>query len=168
MELATAGLFQARWTDKIHDEWIDNLLDKRKDLSRPQLERTRALMDSAVLDCKVSDYEYLIPTITLPDSDDRHVVAAAIHAKADAIVTFNIKDFPATELQKYNLEAIHPDDFIQYQFHLDGGAKVLIAAQRCRSRLRNPPKSPEDYIETLRTQSLPKTADELTPFAAII
>ena len=45
-----------------------------------------------------------------------HVLAAAIHSSADAIVTFNLKDFPKQELGKYNIEAIHPDDFIFYQF----------------------------------------------------
>jgi predicted nucleic acid-binding protein len=109
IQLATAAMFRVKWTDQIHEEWIRNLLNNRSDLSRTQLERTRSKMNAAVRDCLVSGYESLIPVITLPDENDRHVVAAAIFARADAIVTFNLKDFPAPNLAKFNLEAIHPD-----------------------------------------------------------
>jgi Uma2 family endonuclease len=51
-------------------------------------------MNSHVRDCIVEKYEYLIPTLTLPDPNDRHVLAAAIVGSADVIVTFNLKDFP--------------------------------------------------------------------------
>ncbi len=78
MHLATTDLFRAKWTNEIHQEWIRNLLKNRKDLTLSQLERTRDLMNSHVLDCLVEDYSYLIPTIDLKDKDDRHVVAAAI------------------------------------------------------------------------------------------
>jgi predicted nucleic acid-binding protein len=91
MRLALTDLFKARWSDDIHDEWITALLrETKKDGSQRYkkdiLYRTRDLMDKGVRDAKVSGYEYLIPLIALPDPDDRHVVAAAIHAKADAIV----------------------------------------------------------------------------------
>jgi hypothetical protein len=45
------------------------------------------------------------PTLTLPDADDRHVLAAAIRAEADVIVTFNLGDFPAETLKRYGIEA---------------------------------------------------------------
>lgn len=115
LQLATAQIFRAKWTERIHDEWIDNLLRARADLTRPQLDRTRRKMNSAVRDCLVTGYETLIPTIELPDDSDRHVVAAAISARADAIVTFNLRHFPTAKLTPYNLEAIHPDDFLAYQ-----------------------------------------------------
>jgi hypothetical protein len=58
------------------------VLRDRPDLSRGQLERTRDLMDSRIDDARVSGYEHLIDTITLPDPNDRHVLAAAIHGEA--------------------------------------------------------------------------------------
>ncbi|HVM79005.1 MAG TPA: PIN domain-containing protein, partial [Stellaceae bacterium] len=106
LQLATANLFRAKWTGAIHDEWIRNLLAARPDLDPATLARTRELMDKAVPDSLVTGYEYLIPTIELPDPNDRHVVAAAIHARADAIVTSNLLDFPNGSLAPYNLEAI--------------------------------------------------------------
>lgn len=167
LELATAELFQARWTDKIHEEWIESLLADRPDLERGRLYRTRDLMNKAVMDSLVTGHEHLIAAITLPDPDDRHVVAAAIQAKADAIVTFNLTDFPANALAAYNLEAIHPDDFIKYQLGLNP-ASVLAAARACRKRLQNPPITVDAYLEKLRAQSLPKSVDDLYGYAAVI
>lgn len=99
MSLALTGLFRAKWTAAIHEEWIGNLLRNRDDLTRPQLERTRDLMDRAVPDALVAGYEELIDPLTLPDPDDRHVLAAAIRGRADVIVTSNLKDFPETALK---------------------------------------------------------------------
>ena len=54
MHLAVSDLFRARWTTRIHEEWIRNLLAKRRKLTRAQLERTRDLMDASVPDCLVT------------------------------------------------------------------------------------------------------------------
>jgi predicted nucleic acid-binding protein len=167
IQLATANLFRAKWTDQIHAEWIDGLLAKRRDLRREQLERTRDLMNRAVSDALVSGHDYLIPTIELPDPNDRHVVAAAIRAHADAIVTVNLRDFPIAAIARYNLEVIHPDDFISFQADLEESA-VIIAAQTCRMRLKNPPKTPEEYLAILQQQELPKTVAILRRYATIL
>ena len=167
IELAAADLFQAKWTDAIHDEWIRNLLANRRDLSVERLQRTRDLMNLSIMDCLVYGYEHLIPAVSLPDENDRHVIAAAIHCHADAIVTFNLKGFPGDELSKYNLEAVHPDEFIRSLFDLNDSA-VVIAAQRCHKKLRNPPKTAEEYLDTLLRQSLPKTVGALRPYTEVI
>jgi hypothetical protein len=80
MHLALADLFRAKWTDEIHDERTRSVLENRPDPTREQLERTRELMNGHVRDCLVIGYEVLIPELTLPDPDDRHVLAAAIIA----------------------------------------------------------------------------------------
>src|SRR5690554_5628503 len=87
MRLSVTGLFRARWTDRIHDEWIEAVLRNRIDLQREQLDRTRQLMDNAVPDCLVTHYEGIEGTLQLPDPDDRHVLAAAIKCSAGTIVT---------------------------------------------------------------------------------
>jgi hypothetical protein len=112
MNLAITDLFRAKWTDDIHDEWIRNVLKNRPDLTKERLRRTRDLMNSHVRDCLVIGYQDLIPSLTLPDVNDRHVLAAAIVARADVIVTYNLKDFPATILEQYGIEAQHPDEFL--------------------------------------------------------
>lgn len=168
MQMASTDLFRARWTDEIHDEWMRNLLANRPDLKRADLERVRDLMNLHARDSLVSGYDRLIDAIrNCPDPDDRHVIAAAYHCRADAIVTFNLRDFPVTALEPYGLEAIHPDDFVRTQFDLDL-ARVLEAVRTCRRRLRNPPKSVSDYLDILEAQSLPKTVGELRRYASIL
>lgn len=157
MRLALTDLFGARWTDDIHDEWIRNVLAARPDLTLKQLERTRELMNAHVRDCVVEGYRSLIPGLELPDPDDRHVLAAAIRANASVIVTFNLKDFPAAQVEQYGVEAQHPDEFITHLIDLNQ-AKVCAAAEEQRRSLRNPPKTVEEYLETLLTQGLPQTA----------
>ena len=104
-------LVQARWTDEIHDEWIRNL-SKNEGIPVEQLLRTRRLMDDAVLDCLVTGYQPRIPNLTLPDPNDRHVLAAAIECAADVIVTKNLDDFPQAYLNQFGVEATHPDEFV--------------------------------------------------------
>lgn len=112
MQLAKQDAFQARWSDDIHAEWITSLLADRDDLTPNQLARTRALMDQHVPDALVTGHVDLLPSLTLPDPNDRHVLAAAIVGGATVIVTFNLKDFPAGELAPYECRAVHPDDFL--------------------------------------------------------
>src|SRR2546430_3319191 len=82
IRIAQAGLVQAKWTEQILDEVFDSLQKDRPDLEPAKLDRTRVLMIRAVRDCLVTGYEPLIPSVSLPDPDDRHVVAAAIRAQA--------------------------------------------------------------------------------------
>ena len=166
LRLAITGLFAAKWTDEIHDEWTRNLIGNRPELEEP-LKRTRTLMDNAVPDCLVTNYESLICGLTLPDEDDRHVLAAAIKAGAQIIVTFNLKDFPDEILNTYDIEAMHPDSFIEHQLTLQQGL-VISTVKRHRAELKNPPKSAEEYLDTLSAQVLVVTADLLHEFIDLI
>lgn len=156
MELALTDLFRARWSEDIHREWIRSLLENRADLSEDQLLKTKKMMDSHVRDAVVTGYENLIPSLTLPDSNDRHVLAAAIRCGASVIVTTNLKDFPDHALEIYDIEAQHPDEFILYLLDLQP-ARVCAAAEKQRQRLRNPPIEPERYLDNLLRQGLSKT-----------
>jgi predicted nucleic acid-binding protein len=98
IRVAQSGLVQAKWTDGILDEMFAALHRHRPDLDQHKLDRTRALMATAVRDWKISGHEPLIDSLKLPDPDDRHVLAAAIKARAQVIVTSNLRDFPAVEL----------------------------------------------------------------------
>ncbi|WP_018952670.1 PIN domain-containing protein [Thioalkalivibrio sulfidiphilus] len=167
MRLALTDLFRARWSDMIHDEWMRNILAQRPDLKPEDLERTRSLMNSHVRDCLVTGFEHLIPSVELPDPDDRHVVAAAIHSGASLIVTFNLKDFPAEQLQRYNLAAQHPDDIIFDLLDLHP-ARVCEAAANHRRSLKNPPKTADENLDTLLKQGLTQTVGLLREWKVAI
>ena len=167
LNLALTDLFAARWTEHIHDEWIENLLAKRPTLAREKLERTRRLMNEAIPDSVVAHYEPLIEGLELPDPNDRHVLAAAIKTGAQIIVTFNLKDFPAAYLEPYGIEAIHPDAFVEYQMTLRESA-VVTAAKAQRANLKKPPISAEQLLETLAAQGLVVTAERLAEFKDLI
>ena len=160
MRIALSDLIHARWSAAIHEEWIRNVLVVRPDLSRSQLERTRTLMDSHVRDALVEGYESLILQLDLPDPNDRHVLAAAIHAQAGVIVTFNLRDFPAASLTPYGITAQHPDAFLLELIELDP-TRVCAAAAAQRQSLHNPPKSQEEFLDIMRQQGIPRTVMRL-------
>ena len=165
MRLALTDLYRARWSDQIHEEWINTVLRNRPDLSRAQLERTRSLMNAHVRDALVDGHQSLIPALKLPDPDDRHVLAAAIKCGADLIITFNLDDFPEHVLASYGLGACHPDLFPVDQLNLDA-ERVCMAMRQHRASLRNPPKSVEQYLVTLEEQGLSRFSQAVQHYAA--
>lgn len=167
MWLALSGRFRARWSARIHDEWARNLLANRPDLAHEQIDRTIALMNSAIPDALVTGYEPLIDGLKLPDVDDRHVLAVAIRCGASVIVTFNEKDFPSSALEPFGVEAQHPDAFIEYLFDLDQAA-VVAAARQARTHLQNPRIDVDRYLDTLFRQGLVQTSKSLRQYRSIL
>ncbi len=131
LHLAEAGIFRARWTDDIHEEWITNLKERFPKIPIEELQRTRGLIDATVPDCLVRSYRSIAKALQLPDPNDAHVLAAAIKAGAQVIVTFNKRDFPPETLDEYDIEAQHPDDFILYQKEENLGL-VIEKLRECR------------------------------------
>ena len=153
IQLASDGLHRAKWSDRIHDEWIRNVLKNNPNLTQEKLEKTKQLMNAAVLDCVVNGYEEIEPSLSLPDLDDRHVLAAAIVSSSDVIVTFNIKDFPRENLDSYGIEAQHPDKFICHLLELNRD-NVINSVARIHGRLKNPPFSVNEYLSILERQGI--------------
>ena len=138
-----------------------------KDLSRAQLERTRSLMNAYVRDALVDGHQSLVPALELPDPDDRHVLAAAIKCGADLILTFNLDDFPEQALTIHGLGACHPDLFLVDQLNLDA-ERVCMAMRQHRARLKNPPKTVEEYLTTLEEQGLSRFSQAVRHYAAAL
>jgi hypothetical protein len=153
MELALTDLFRARWTNDIHAEWIRSVLANKPDIAEDKLLKTRDLMNAHVRDAVVTGYESLIPGLSLPDENDRHVLAAAIRCQASTIVTFNLRDFPSEALAPWDIEAQHPDEFIANLIDLHP-IPVYLAVERVRQRLNNPPMDFDKYLEMLFRQQL--------------
>jgi predicted nucleic acid-binding protein len=160
IRIAQKGVVRARWTDLILDECFRSILAQRPDLTPASLARTRELMVDAVADCMVSGYEPLVAALQLPDPDDRHVLAAAIRTGAQAIVTLNLRDFPPDSLGEYEVEAIHPDDFVLGLLDLSPGAVVQAVHEQTRA-LKNPPRTLGDVLDTLRDNGLVQSVAKL-------
>lgn len=160
IRVAQAGLVQAKWTDRILDETFRNLRANRPDLDPGKLDRTRELMCRAIPDCLVIGYEPLIEAVELPDKDDRHVLAAAIKAQAQLIVTDNLKDFPADALTAWNVEAQSPDRFLHDLVDLDQPT-VYGAVQRIADSMKNPPGTVGDVLASLEREGLVETVAAL-------
>ena len=151
--LAAGGVYRPRWSDAIHDEWIRNVLADRPDITPAQLARTRDLMNKTDALALVTGYEALISTLHLPDADDRHVLAAAIHANAAFLVTFNLRDFPASALAPFCIQALHPDAFLCTLF--DATPETFLAAvAKHRASLIRPPETADEYLTTLQRNGL--------------
>ena len=160
LRLADRYLYAPLWTADIHAEWMRSLLADRPYIDASVLERTRAVMDGHFPDAVVTGYQTLAATLDLPDPDDRHVLAAAIHRGADVIVTGNLRDFPAERLAPHKVAAHHPDAFIAGLFEADPEA-ALEAVRGHRAALRNPPRSAGDYLAALERLELTRTVSLL-------
>ena len=160
LSLAVAGLFRPCWTEQIHDEWMRNLQHNRPELEWAKIQRRREFMDIAIEDCLITDYDELIPTLKLPDVNDRHVLAAALQAKASLILTFNLRDFPASILSAYHITAMHPDEFLTGLFE-DQPEAVFEALEQMRERKTRPALSREELWQKIVNQNLPQFMSRL-------
>ena len=153
-------LVQAKWTDDILDEALGAVSKNHPDIPSEKIGRLRHLMNEAVRDCLVEGYEPLIDSLDLPDPDDRHVLAAAIKAGAQAIVTRNLRHFPKGRLVPWNMRAKSPDDFVRDQIDIDRQAVYACVQQIVDSRTRRP-VTIEDVLQELETDSLVTSAAAL-------
>jgi hypothetical protein len=124
-------------------------------------------MDAAVLDCLVTGHEPLITGLTLPDPDDRHVLAAAIACQAGVIVTYNLRDFPDSELARFGIEVQHPDAFIRHLFDLSPAA-VCQTVKELRSDLRKRPKTVQELLDIFLAAGLAETVSALEAMTTLL
>ncbi len=117
-------------------------------------------MNRTIRDVRVTGYEPLIDDLSLPDPDDRHVLAAAVKAGAQVIVTFNLKDFPVPALEPFGIEAKHPDDFVSETIDLAPGPVASAVSEQARS-LKNPPTSLAILLNTLAERGLVQSVAKL-------
>ncbi len=157
LNIADMEIYSPKWSAIIQEEWVRNLLGKRPDISRNRILRTVKLMDESFPEANVTEFEELIGELNLPDPDDRHVLAVAIKSEADAIVTFNRKDFPKNYLKTFNIVIYSPNEFLEVLHDL---SPTLInqAFSNQLASLKNPPKTKTELIETLENCNIKSAA----------
>jgi hypothetical protein len=163
LTLAGHEFFNPKWSARIRAEWMRNLSERLGERSFngntvEQVQRIAAAMDSAFPDAAI-EFECAEAAILEPvHVKDRHVVAAAMAVKADAIATFNIADFAAAHLKKHlQIEVIHPDDFVMDLVDLHE-KRAVSAFRELRARKQNPPWAPNELIQRLQKSALVQTS----------
>jgi len=158
MEVAATGIYAAKWSKAIDDEWVRTLAKNR---NRPESDfhPRRDLMHDACPDWEVPEegWKLIEPCLSLPDLNDRHVLAAAVAGHADSIVTINIKHFPSSILDPLGITALHPDEFLLQQLQLEP-LVVLPAFKAMRARLKKPAFTPEKFVDAMERNGLVQTA----------
>jgi hypothetical protein len=161
IRLDIAGRYQARWTERILDECFDNIVEDRPDLTPAQLARTRRLMTAALPDSSVTGYEGRIDEFDLPDTDDHHVLAAAVTAGASLLVTENLDDFPAARIPE-GLRVVSPDDFV-LELANDDLDVVVDVIESQAAGLVNPPMTASELLDGLEAIGLVESVALLRP-----
>lgn len=157
LRLAAAGLYLPCWSDRIHDEWMRNLLTHRPDIPPANLVRTRAGMDAYFPGALVAGYEGFEDRFGGVAPEDRHVAAAALAAGAALIVTRNLRDFPSSALAPSGIAALSPDQFIQLLMAGDAAA-VRSTLEEHRLALKRPALDSNAYRLTFIRNGLSDSA----------
>jgi predicted nucleic acid-binding protein len=163
LTLAEAELFRPLWSEAILDEVRRNVIAKRK-VDPALFDRTLELMNTSFDGVIVDDWQRIVAGLDLPDPDDRHVLAAAITGGAQAVVTFNLADFPAKQLEPHHVDAVHPDTFLLDQLDL-APARVLNALAKQARRFRKPAMDLSGLLARLERCDVPEFAEEVRRIA---
>ena len=155
---ATYDMFTPKWSKHIFDEWEDVM--RRNKISEAEIKKRTGRADQAFPDAFVENYEEIIPSLTLPDEKDRHVLAAAIKVNANLIVTNNIKDFPKEYLAEFSLSAKKADDFLTDIIDLNQEIAVKAFRDLVMNR-RNPDLDEFQVLEAFKKNNLKDTANYL-------
>lgn len=161
LALHRGGAIKLRWSGRVLREclWA---LEHRPSRTRFDLGEVAASLEALGPECRVSGYEARARTLSLPDDNDRHVLAAALTAGADVLLTFNFRDFSPRYTRDLPLRVWRPDPFLTALLEQDPdgvrAAAWLVAGQRDEGlrRLR----------DSLARGAMPRAAKLLAPLGA--
>ncbi|WNJ17962.1 PIN domain-containing protein [Pontibacter sp. G13] len=158
-QLASDGLYHPKWTSMILEELRRTFQGKG-----PSLEAYAYNLDLMARHfpfAMIEGFEWLIPSLDLPDPDDCHVLAAAIHAQVKWIVTDNLKDFPTAYLTELEIEVLSADRFCA-EIIAQYPEKGIQSWKKLVARKKRPPISEREYLEIYRFKvGLPLTSNVL-------
>jgi predicted nucleic acid-binding protein len=157
LRLADEGAFRPLWSEQVLDEVRRNVIEDG--VPAGGIERRLSAMRKWFPDAMVTGYELLTDSLSC-DPKDRHVLAAAVRSKADVLVTFNLKDFPEHSLAPFDVELVHPDDFLLDQLDLFPGLVIRVLRELAED-YTDPPQDVEDVLETLRRAGVSRFAADV-------
>lgn len=151
LHCAVQGVYQPLWSADILEEARRNLIRKGV-MTDAQWSSLNAQVEKHFSDALGYGYDGAASGLDLPDEGDRHVVALAVHYEADAIVTWNTKDFPPATLKQVGLTRVRPPTFIKMLWETDQKGVFEAARQDRRSMSKSRP-STEEYLNRLRSSA---------------
>lgn len=160
---AEAYLYRVAWSPRVLEEVRRNLVEDQR-CTQAAAEALVADMTRAFPEALVEGYQQLIPAMR-NDEKDRHVLAAAVAAKADVIVTENVKHFPPEARDPYSVEVQTSDEFLSYAFDL-APDKMGSAFLEQVEQLRNPALDARTALSML-DQRVPAFADRLRTLSQV-
>jgi hypothetical protein len=155
LRLAELELYAPLWSARILEEMRRSLIERQ--ITEEQADRLAAAMRGAFEEAEVdpAEIDRLEPAMT-NEQKDRHVLAAAVAAGSELIVTFNVDDFPAEACEPLGVEAIHPDEFLLDLNDLNPEAVHAALAQQAADL--NPPWRLEQLLGALEVAGVPRFA----------
>jgi predicted nucleic acid-binding protein len=158
--LAEGGAFRPLWSEGVMTELRKNLVEAGH--APALVDKRVGTMRAAFPDAMVDGYEELIDGMTC-DEKDRHVLAAAVRANAEVLVTFNVRDFPSGSVDAYDIEIVHPDVFLLDQLDLYPRL-TLDTVRRLVEIYDAPPVSVNELLEMLDRSGVPRFVEEIRRF----
>jgi hypothetical protein len=152
---ADYALYRPAWSRRILREMADNLKSKRPDLDPRRIDRTVERMLQFFPEALIEGFEHRIESMAV-DAGDRHVLAAAVHAQAQVLVTWNTRHFPAAACGTFGI-AVHTADAFLCSLLSAAPEKMLVVLGAQASHLINPPQTVEQILDTLQ-RSVPEFA----------
>lgn len=156
LNLAERGCFAPYWSSEVLDALERNVATTAR-TDAGLIRRRRLMMELAFPTATLSGYERLVDQMT-NDPRDRHVLAACVRSPANALVTYNLKDFPGHSVELYEIEVLHPDQFLLDQLDVNPVSSREAIGSMLRS-IRMPPQDFASLAAALRTNALPQAAE---------
>lgn len=157
LTLAERGMYRPLWSKDVLAELRRNLIERG--IAADSVDRRIETMNGAFPDAEVHGYAELVDGM-LCDDGDRHVLAAAVRANAEVLVTFNMRHFPDAALAPYEIELRHPDDFLLDQVGLHE-RRALGAVEHLLETYEAPPLTVADYCALLVRSGVPRFAERV-------
>lgn len=151
-------LYTPKWSSNIFEEWKNVMI--RKGVDEDEAAKRVNKANLAFPDALVQNYEQLIPTFSLPDQKDNHVIAAAVKSNADVIVTNNLRDFPSEYIETFGIKAISVDNFLTDIIDLNHDTAVKAFKELVLNK-KNPEMNDYEVLDSFRRNGLTETADYL-------
>lgn len=162
LALTEDSVHEIVWSERLLAEW-ERVIVREGRRSAESAAAVAQAVRRFFADCEIgaADYGHLVDEMPGDDPDDRHHAAAAVAAAADALITWNLADFPAGELAARGVQVVDPDSYL-CGLYRELPHEVMETVVRLAGEKRNPPITITDAIARLSKAGLPCFADLLT------